>query len=129
MFKLEQSLRPNCEAILKTETNSASTVDQLSASRQEPILPSQAVPGGNVVGAAGSQPFQEPIPVWGSDKEWGAGGTTRSPVQLSNTAQQNEHSVHSTEFNSYKFSKPRIYVANDYKSLDRTNLDFCEILV
>ena len=53
----------------------------------------------------------------------GAGGTTRLPVQISNTAQQNEHSVHSTEFNSYKFSKPRIYIANDYKSLDRTNLD------
>ena len=123
MFKLNQSLRPNCEAVLKTETNSASTVDQLSASRQEPILPSQAVPGGNVVGAGGIQPLQEPIPVRDPHKEMGAGGTTHLPVQTSITAQQNEHNVHSTVFNSYKFSKPRIYVANDYKSLDRTNLD------
>ncbi len=73
MFKLDQSLRPNCEAVLKTETNSASTVDQLSASRQEPILPSQAVPGGNVVGAGGIQPLQEPIPVRDPHKEMGGG--------------------------------------------------------
>ena len=123
MFKLDQSLRPNREAVLKTESSSASTVNQLSVSRQEPILSSQAVPGEKVGGVRSTQPLQEAIPVRDSHKEMGAGGTTRLPVQTSNTVQQNECSVHSTELNSYKFSKPRVYVANDYKSLDRTNLD------
>ncbi len=55
MFKLEQSLRQNCEAILKTKTNSASTVDQLSASRQELSLRCQALPG-EKGGWGGKQP-------------------------------------------------------------------------
>ena len=54
MFKLEKSLRPSHEAILKTESNSASIAVQLSATRQELSLECQAPPGGK--GGGGKQP-------------------------------------------------------------------------